>query len=104
MGDNERFVGLIVWSKGWWGFVGMCKGKDEVFGDVVGGLVLGLVFEEGEGERGLGSGWGFGNIDEREFVVFQILGKVVEIMLRDVVWWIENKGGGVVVVEGWESV
>ena len=104
IGDNERFVSFIVCGNACCAFLGVCNGNDHLFGHLLAALVFALFFQQAEGQSRFGSGSRFGNIDDTEFLVFQIFGKLVQIIFTDVVSCIQNNRTGLLVLQPCETV
>ena len=73
IGDDECFVTFLVGSNTCCTFLGVCYSYDYLFCSFFAALVFALFLQQAEGKRSFGSSSRFGDIDNTEFLVFQIL-------------------------------
>ena len=85
VGDDERGVALLVSTGAGSAALGISDGHDDLLGFLLAALSLTLLLEQAEGQGSLGGRTRLGDVDDTEFLAFQIFSQFEEVVLADVV-------------------
>ena len=96
VGDDKALVAFLVSTGACRAFLGVGHGHDDIFGLFLTHLSLALLFQQAEGEGGLGGSAALGYVDNAELLTLQVFGKFRQVVLADVV--ASEKNGGVLAV------
>ena len=90
VGDDETLVAFLVSAGTSSTTLGIRNGNNHLFGFLLTTLSLALLLQQTECQSGLSGCTRLGDIDNTEFLAFQVFGQLEEIVLADVVTSKEN--------------
>ena len=102
--NDKCLVSFFVGSHTCSTFLGVCHGNDDFLGGFFAALVFTLLFQQTESKSGFGSRSRFGDIDNTEFLVFQIFGQFIQIVFADVMSSIDHDRSSFLVLQPCETV
>ena len=91
IGNDETLVAFLIGTGAGSTSLGIGNGHDHLLGLLLTALILALLLQQTEGEGSLGGGTTLGDIDHTELLILQIVGKLREIVLTDIVSCEQNR-------------
>ena len=77
IGDDEGFVAFVVGRYAGSALFGIGDGNDNLLCHILAALVFALLFQQTERQGRFSGSTGFGDVDNTEFLVFQVFGKLI---------------------------
>ena len=77
IGDDEGFVAFVVGRYAGSALFGIGDGNDNLLCHILAALVFALLFQQTERQGRFSGSTGFGDVDNTEFLVFQVFGEFI---------------------------